>query len=166
IAGGLAGASAPHIAEQLKGLEKSNPTAHKIAHGVLGAVVAQLQGNSAIAGGIGAAGGEVAADMIYTALYGDMPKSQLSQRQKEEVSALASIAAGLAGAVAGGSVGDVATAAGAGQNAVENNYLSEAQKAEKTNELAACPDSICEMQSKVKWLLIDQGQNASLAAGV
>jgi filamentous hemagglutinin len=125
ITGGLAGAAAPHIASELKKLEESDPVAHKIAHGILGAVVAELQGGSGLAGGLGAAGGEIAAEVIRKELYGDIDKKDLTQEQREEINALAALAAGLAAAgVSGGDIYDAGTAVGGSKNAVENNSLS------------------------------------------
>ena len=74
ITGGLAGASAPWVAEQIKkhtghkeenGNWKTDDVAgNLIAHAILGAVVAELQGNSGLAGGAGAVTGDLAADII------------------------------------------------------------------------------------------------------
>ena len=130
ITGGLAGASAPWVAEQIKkhtghkeenGNWKTDDIAgNLIVHAILGAVVAELQGNSGLAGGAGAVTGELAADIIRKQLYGKDVKD-LTEAEKENISALAQLATGLAVASVGGDVGDVSTGIAAGKNAVENN---------------------------------------------
>ena len=133
ITGGLAGASAPWVAEQIKkhtghkeenGNWKTDDVAgNLIAHAILGAVVAELQGNSGLAGGAGAVTGELAAKIIREQLYGKDVKD-LTEAEKQNISALAQLATGLAVASVGGDVGDVSTGIAAGKNAVENNNLA------------------------------------------
>ena len=124
ITGGLAGASAPWVAEQIKIQTGDNETARLISHAILGAVVAELQGNSGLAGGAGAVTGELAAKIIREQLYGKDVKD-LTEAEKQNISALAQLATGLAVASAGGDVGDVSTGIAAGKNAVENNELQQ-----------------------------------------
>ncbi|MCR1577097.1 MAG: hemagglutinin repeat-containing protein [Klebsiella aerogenes] len=121
LAGALAGASAPELAHLLKSTE-DNPAVNAIAHAILGGAVAALQGNSAAAGAIGAGSGELAARAIANMLYPNVDK--LSEEQKQTVSALASISAGMAGGIATGNTAGAATGGGAGKNAVENNSLA------------------------------------------
>ena len=85
-------------------------------------MVAELQGNSGLAGGAGAVTGELAADIIRKQLYGKDVKD-LTEAEKQNISALAQLATGLAVASAGGDVGDVSTGIAAGKNAVENNFM-------------------------------------------
>ncbi|MDD2050912.1 hypothetical protein, partial [Pseudomonas putida] len=61
IGSALAGASAPYLAQLIKKSTGDNAALNVMAHAVLGAVVAQAQGNSAAAGAAGAAGGELVA---------------------------------------------------------------------------------------------------------
>nr|WP_080715949.1 hemagglutinin repeat-containing protein [Gilliamella apicola] len=124
IAGGLAGASAPWLAEQIKIQAGDNEAARLIAHAILGAAVAELQGNSGLAGGAGALTGEIAADIIRKQLYGDKSVNQLTEEEKQNISALAQLAAGLATASAGGSISEVSVAVSSSKNAVENNGLA------------------------------------------
>ncbi|SFA64463.1 MULTISPECIES: hemagglutinin repeat-containing protein [unclassified Pseudomonas] len=134
IGSALAGASAPYLAQLIKKTTGDNPALNTMAHAVLGAAVAQAQGNSAIAGAAGAAGGELAARLITQQLYGTSDTSSLSEEQKQTVAALSTLAAGLAGGIAkGGSAGAIA-GAGAGKNAVENNLLANKYGVEKLNE--------------------------------
>ena len=65
--------------------------------------MAELQGNSALSGGAGAVAGEVAADIIRKQLYGKEVKD-LTEEEKQTISALSQLAAGLAVAAGGGSV--------------------------------------------------------------
>lgn len=124
IAGGLAGASASWLAEQIKIQAGDNEAARLIAHAILGAAVAELQGNSGLAGGAGALTDEIAADIIRKQLYGDKSVNQLTEEEKQNISALSQLAAGLAAASAGGSMSEVSAAVSSSKNAVENNGLS------------------------------------------
>ncbi|GAB7196808.1 hypothetical protein OS11_30830 [Dickeya oryzae] len=73
---------------------------------------------------MGAAGGELTARLlIMKELYGGRDTSDLTEAEKQSVSALASLAAGLTSGIASGSVEGAATGAQAGRNAVENNFL-------------------------------------------
>ncbi|XKM14505.1 hemagglutinin repeat-containing protein [Orbaceae bacterium ac157xtp] len=145
ITGGLAGASAPYLAQVIKEQtyqrdekgqiirdDKGNPLvnteANLVAHAILGAVVAQIQGNSAIAGGTGAMTGEAVAVIIRDKLYGKDVK-ELTEAEKENISALTQLATGLAIASAtGGDLEATGTAVAAGKNAVENNHLDMASQ--------------------------------------
>ncbi|MDI3441462.1 VENN motif pre-toxin domain-containing protein, partial [Erwinia sp. V90_4] len=89
-----------------------------------GAVTAQLNNQSAVAGGLGAGGGELAARYIAGQLFPGKTAEQLSESEKQQVSALSQLAAGLAGGLATGDTGGAVTAAQAGKNAVENNSLA------------------------------------------
>lgn len=123
----LAGASAPELAYRIgHGMGIDNNTAAKtIAHAILGGAVAALQGNSAAAGAAGAATGELAAKVIAGMLYPDVKDlSKLSEEQKQTVSALATISAGMAGGLAGDSTGSAVAGGQAGKNAAENNSLA------------------------------------------
>ncbi|MER2950361.1 VENN motif pre-toxin domain-containing protein [Morganella morganii] len=57
-------------------------------------------------------------------IYNKQP-GELTEREKENVSAWATLASGLAGGLAGGDTQSVANAAQAGKTTVENNYLSD-----------------------------------------
>ena len=82
-----------------------------------------MQGNSGLAGGTGAVIGESAAWFISEKLYGKKVE-ELTESEKENMSALAQLATGFAVAAGGGSVGDAGAAISSSKNAVENNYLS------------------------------------------
>ncbi|EGI3979564.1 contact-dependent inhibition toxin CdiA, partial [Escherichia coli] len=135
MAGALAGASAPELANIIghhAGID-DNTAAKAIAHAILGGVTAALQDNSAAAGAIGAGTGEVIASAIAKSLYPDVDPSKLTEEQKQTVSTLATLSAGMAGGIASGDVAGAAAGAGAGKNVVENNYLSRDEAAEKAS---------------------------------
>lgn len=125
---------APYIANRIRhatstfvdGQEQTNLLANTMAHAVAGAVLAQLAGNNAAAGAAGAAGGELMARAILTKMYPGKQASELTQDEKEIVSALGQLSAG----VASGSAECGIQGAVAGKNAVENNALKgeDAQK--------------------------------------
>ncbi|WP_254074881.1 VENN motif pre-toxin domain-containing protein [Pseudomonas graminis] len=107
-----------------------NTALNIMAHAVMGAVVAQAQGNSAGAGAAGAATGE----LIARRLYPGTATADLTQEQKETVSALSGLAAGLAGGIAGGDLSGAVTGAQAGTNAVQNNLLSNTYGVERLDK--------------------------------
>ncbi len=87
-----------------------------------GAVIAKAQGKDALAGAAGASAGEMTAKLALD-LYGKKPE-QLGEDERQLVSALSSVAAGLAGAAVSDNTAGVQAAAQAGKNAVENNFLT------------------------------------------
>ncbi|MCK6906791.1 hemagglutinin repeat-containing protein [Enterobacter roggenkampii] len=126
IGGALAGASAPELANIIghhAGID-DDTAAKAIAHAILGGVTAALQGNSAAAGAVGAASGELIATAIAKQFYPDTDPSMMTEEQRQTVSTLASVSAGIAGGIAGGNTAGAATGASAGKNSVENNFLS------------------------------------------
>ncbi|EKN3726830.1 VENN motif pre-toxin domain-containing protein [Yersinia enterocolitica] len=121
---GLAGASAPYLAEVIHNMTtdangKVNVEANLMAHAVLGAVMAQVNGNSALAGASGAVMGEYIAQQMYPGIN----REDLTEEQRQTISALGTLASGLAGGLAGGSTADAVAGAQAGKNALENNFL-------------------------------------------
>ncbi|MCD4236401.1 contact-dependent inhibition toxin CdiA [Escherichia coli] len=128
LAGALAGTSAPELAHLLKSTEK-DPAVNAIAHAILGGAVAAMQGNNIAAGAAGAATGELAARTIAGMLYPGVKQSDLSEEQKQTISTLATVSAGLAGGLTGNSTASAAVGAQSGKNAVENNALSDLTEA-------------------------------------
>jgi filamentous hemagglutinin len=129
----LAGGLAPYLSLAVKAAttdakgnvnEVENITGHVLA----GAVVAYLQGGSVSGGAAGAATSELAAQLIAKELYPGINPENLTNEQKANVSALSTLAAGLAGGVAGDSSFAAGTGAVAGKTAVENNFLSVEEK--------------------------------------
>jgi len=98
-----------------------------MAYAVWGAVSSQMSGGSAAAGAAGAFSGELATRYIAEKYWGaDTPEkiAELGQEDREQLSLLGTLAAGLAGGMAGKSSAAVTSGAIAGKNAVENNFLS------------------------------------------
>ena len=147
LAGALASGASPYLATEIKKLT-TNPltgevdvAANAMAHAVLGAVTAQLNNQSAAAGGLGAGGGELAARYIAGQLFPGKTAQQLSESEKQQVSALSQLAAGLAGGLATGDTAGTVTGGQAGKNAVENNYLSSTESRALDKELSDCKAS-------------------------
>lgn len=147
IAGALAGASAPELANIIghhMGID-DDPATKAVAHAILGGVVASLQGNNAASGAVGAASGELIAAAIKDAYYPGKPVSQLSEEEKQTISTLASISAGIAGGIAGGDTVSAANGAQAGKNSVENNFLSNGSPQKYVEKLMGCQGGVkCE----------------------
>ncbi|EOO7344775.1 hemagglutinin repeat-containing protein, partial [Escherichia coli] len=120
LSAALAGGAAPYIAEIIK--QTTPDGAGRVAaHAVVNAALAVAQGNNALAGAAGAATGEVVG-MIATQMYGK-PVSELSETEKQTVSTLATVAAGLAGGLVGDSRASAVAGAQSGKTTVENNFL-------------------------------------------
>ncbi|EOM5797418.1 contact-dependent inhibition toxin CdiA [Escherichia coli] len=152
MAGALAGASALELANIIghhAGID-DNTAAKAIAHAILGGVTAALQGNSAAAGAIGAGTGEVIASAIAKSLYPDVDPSKLTEEQKQTVSTLATLSAGMAGGIASGDVAGAAAGAGAGKNVVENNSLAHVLAAAEANKAGTAEKWQEEQQAAIR----------------
>lgn len=124
LAGALASGASPYLATEIKKrVGEDNIAANAMAHAVLGAITAELNNQSALAGGVGAGGGELAARVIASQLFPGKELSALSESEKQQVSGLSQLAAGIAGGLAAGNSLGAVTGAQAGKNAVENNAL-------------------------------------------
>ncbi|WP_454770182.1 contact-dependent inhibition effector tRNA nuclease [Escherichia coli] len=128
LSAALAGGAAPYLAEVVKTMTTDpvtgevNKAANVAAHAVVNAALAVAQGNNALASAAGAATGEVVG-IIATQMYGK-PVSELSETEKQTVSTLATVAAGLAGGLVGDSGASAVAGAQSGKTTVENNALS------------------------------------------
>ncbi|EOV4914600.1 VENN motif pre-toxin domain-containing protein, partial [Edwardsiella ictaluri] len=124
----LAGGAAPYIAEMVKAMTTDplsgevNKAANVAAHAVVNAALAAAQGNNALAGAAGAATGEIVG-MLATEIY-QKPVAELSESEKQTVSTLATVAAGLAGGLVGDSGASALAGAQSGKTTTENNALS------------------------------------------
>ncbi|MEQ9947641.1 hemagglutinin repeat-containing protein [Pectobacterium aroidearum] len=128
----IASGASPYLAQLVKDTtlpkDESKITASDIAtnamaHAVVGAVVAQLSGQDAAAGAIGASSGELAARAIMATQYPGKTANDLTEAEKQSVSALSTLAAGLVSGLASNSTATAASGAQSGRNAVENNYF-------------------------------------------
>ncbi len=134
LSAALAGGAVPYIAEIIK--QTTPDGAGRVAtHAVVNAALSLAQGKNALAGAAGAATGEVVG-MIATQMYGK-PVSELSETEKQTVSTLATVAAGLAGGLVGDS-GAAVAGAQSGKTTVENNYLSSKQIDAWSAEMKSC----------------------------
>lgn len=149
VAKALAGATAPYLAEVIHNKTvdpitgKVNTEANLMAHAVLGAVVAQVNGNSALAGASGAVMGEYIAQQLYP----NIKREDLSEDQRQTISALGTLASALAGGLAGDSTSGVVAGAQAGKNALENNNILVVARTgiQACADLAICRNKVIEM---------------------
>ncbi len=119
----LAGAAAPYVAEVIGHRSGLDDTMEKAAaHAVANAVLAAMQGKDALAGAAGALAGELAGT-IALEMYGK-DVAALSESEKQTISALATLATGIAGGVAGDGTASAIAGAQTGKTVVENNTLS------------------------------------------
>ncbi|MBU9849290.1 hemagglutinin repeat-containing protein, partial [Rahnella aceris] len=117
----LAGGAAPYLAEQIKKqVGEDNVAANAIAHAIVGGVIAELQGRDAAAGGAGAATGELIAQVLYPGVK----REDLTENEKQKIVALSTLAAGLAGGIAGDDTAGVIAGAQGGKNATEYNHFN------------------------------------------
>ncbi|MBA5601510.1 hemagglutinin repeat-containing protein [Pectobacterium aroidearum] len=128
----IASGASPYLAQLVKDatlpkdeskITVSDIAANAMAHAVVGAVVAQLSGQDAAAGAIGASSGELAARAIMAAQYPGKTANDLTEAEKQSVSSLSTLAAGLVSGLASNSTASAASGAQSGRNAVENNFL-------------------------------------------
>ncbi|WP_066422298.1 VENN motif pre-toxin domain-containing protein, partial [Gallibacterium salpingitidis] len=124
------GGLSPYINHQIKEATTDkdgnvNLEANLMAHALLGAIEAYATGNNAAAGAAGAVSGELAAKLITEQLYQKSPE-QLTEAQKQTVSALSQLASGLAGSLISDSTAGAINSAEIGKRAVENNNLATA----------------------------------------
>lgn len=117
----ISGAAAPYLAGVVKDMTEGNKEANVMAHALLGAALAQLKGESAVAGAVGAGASPLVAEYLQKTLYPDA--SSLSEEQKQTISALTTMAGSLAGSLAGGDSAGALTGGQAAKNEVENNTL-------------------------------------------
>nr|WP_127401527.1 hemagglutinin repeat-containing protein [Neisseria meningitidis] len=109
-------------------LTASQETAHVLAHAVLGAAVAAVGDNNALAGALSAGGSEAAAPYISKWLYGKEKGSDLTAEEKETVTAITNVLGTATGAAVGNSATDAAQGSLNAQSAVENNDTVEQVK--------------------------------------
>ncbi|EIV3166612.1 hemagglutinin repeat-containing protein [Escherichia coli] len=135
LSAALAGGAAPYIAEIIK--QTTPDGAGRVAaHAVVNAALSLAQGKNALAGAAGATTGEVVG-IIATQMY-DKPVNELSETEKQTVSTLATVAAGLAGGLVGDSGASAVAGAQSGKTTVENNYLSSKQIDAWSAEMKSC----------------------------
>ncbi|QXO72421.1 hemagglutinin repeat-containing protein [Morganella morganii] len=121
----LANGAAPFIANEIKNLIPDDDAdanlKRTIAHGIANAALALAKGENAAAQATGAMTGE-AIGILAESVYKKQP-GELTEQEKENVSAWATLASGLAGGLVGGDTQSAANSAQAGKTTVENNSL-------------------------------------------
>nr|WP_276516151.1 hemagglutinin repeat-containing protein [Enterobacter quasimori] len=155
----LAGVSAPELANYIGHGSGLSDEAAVVAHAILGGAVAALQGNNAAAGAAGAATGELAANAIMASLYPGKTAGELDESQKQTISTLATISAGMAGGLTGDSTGSAVAGGQAGKNATENNSLAGDQAREAAKQAAES------LKNQVREKL-GEGTASSIANGI
>lgn len=124
MAQAVSGAASPYLATEIHRLTEDNPEAQAMAHAVVGAVASYASGHNALAGAAGAVSGELMAKLVMNQLYPGKAVSDLAETEKQTISALGTLAAGLAGGVVGDSAANVVAGAQAGKNAADFNAMS------------------------------------------
>ncbi|WP_241505729.1 VENN motif pre-toxin domain-containing protein, partial [Proteus mirabilis] len=113
----LANGAAPFIANEIKTLIPGDDAEanlkRTIAHGIANAALALAKGENVAAQATGAMTGE-AIGILAESVY-HKKAHELTEQEKENVSAWATLASGLAGGLAGGDTQSVANAAQAGK---------------------------------------------------
>lgn len=119
----IAGGAAPYLANEIARLiPETDWQARVLAHAVVNAALAAASKKDAATAAAGAATGELAGIIAVDAYHKTV--GELSEEEKQTVSALATLASGLAGGLVGDSSASVIAAAQAGKTTVENNALS------------------------------------------
>ncbi|WP_269778402.1 hemagglutinin repeat-containing protein [Pectobacterium brasiliense] len=150
----IASGASPYLAQLVKDvtipkdeskITASDIAANAMAHAVVGAVVAQLSGQDAAVGAIGASSGELIARAIMADQYPGKTANDLTEEEKQSVSALSTLASGLVSGLASNNTASAASGAQSGRNAVENNYLNKGRPVAFAEKLKACNgDPSCE----------------------
>lgn len=178
VANTLAPYASELIGKQFGHGENKNEAAQLVAHAILGAVTASVNGGSAAAGAAGASSAELAAQYLINHLpkdqypeaidpaTGEIDPNRLPENVKGSIRDLSSAIGTVAGGLSGGTLSNAQIAGELGQNAVENNYLSYAQEDQKEKEIAQCTNIYCKTKVETQWLGISAGQQASFQTGV
>ncbi|ENX4471467.1 VENN motif pre-toxin domain-containing protein [Enterobacter roggenkampii] len=123
IKAAIAGGAAPYIANAIaNAIPEKDLKGRVLAHAVVNAALAAASGRDAASAATGAAVGELAGKIAVDGFGKQV--SELSEEEKQTVSALATLASGLAGGLVGDSSANAVAAAQAGKTTVENNTLS------------------------------------------
>ncbi|MEB7934488.1 VENN motif pre-toxin domain-containing protein, partial [Enterobacter quasiroggenkampii] len=131
IKAAIAGGAAPYIANAIaNAIPEKDLKGRVLAHAVVNAALAAASGRDAASAAAGAAVGELVGKIAVDKLAGKIAVdgfgkqiSELSEEDKQTVSALATLASGLAGGLVGDSSANAVAAAQAGKTTVENNTL-------------------------------------------
>ncbi|WP_338328083.1 VENN motif pre-toxin domain-containing protein [Rosenbergiella nectarea] len=149
VAKALAGGAAPYLAEEIHKRtttgDKVNIPANLMAHAVVNAALSLAKGENALAGASSAVTAE-AVGLISKAYYDKKP-SELDESQKQTISALASLAAGLASGLVGGDTASAVSGMQTGKVTVENNLMGGTEDGQEKfarehgKNIASCADN-------------------------
>uniref|UniRef100_UPI003850349E hemagglutinin repeat-containing protein n=1 Tax=Kosakonia cowanii TaxID=208223 RepID=UPI003850349E len=140
----IAGGAAPYLANEIARLiPETDWQARVLAHAVVNAALAAASKKDVATAAAGAATGELAGIIAVDAYHKTV--GELSEEEKQTVSALATLASGLAGGLVGDSSASVVAAAQAGKTTVENNALA-------SRDLGNCRTMSAEACGKAKEL--------------
>ncbi|MCG8156218.1 hemagglutinin repeat-containing protein [Brenneria goodwinii] len=119
----IAGGVAPYVANVIaQTIPEDNMTGRVLAHATVNAALAAMQGKDGATAAAGAATGELMG-MIATEAYGKKV-GELSEEEKQTISALATLASGLAGGLVGDSSASALAGAQSGKTTIDNNFFS------------------------------------------
>ncbi|MHA1007609.1 contact-dependent inhibition toxin CdiA [Enterobacter roggenkampii] len=123
IKAAIAGGAAPYIANAIaNAIPETDLKGRVLAHAVVNAALAAASGRDAASAAAGAAVGELAGKIAVDGFGKQV--SELSEEEKQTVSALATLASGLAGGLVGDSSANAVAAAQAGKTTAENNSMA------------------------------------------
>ncbi|WP_099076208.1 VENN motif pre-toxin domain-containing protein [Proteus alimentorum] len=121
----IANGSAPYLANEVKnqiqGSSVESDIQRTLAHGLVNAGLALAKGENAATQAAGAMTGETVGILSHS-FYGKTPE-ELTETEKQNISAWATLASGIAGGLISDNSAGVANAAQAGKVVVENNLL-------------------------------------------
>ncbi|WP_430542146.1 hemagglutinin repeat-containing protein [Xanthomonas sacchari] len=145
-----------------------NKSLQLLSHALLGAVLAEANGSSAVGGALTGAGGEAAAQYLTKTLYGaDTKPSDLSEQDKQTILALSQAVGALVGGMTGGSLNDVAVGSAIARNSVENNWLKVDENKLKKEVQAECgPQNPLACQLLEEIVKLDKTRDEGYAAQV
>ncbi|MFE8147730.1 hemagglutinin repeat-containing protein [Brenneria goodwinii] len=119
----IAGGVAPYVANVIaQTIPEDNMAGRVLAHATVNAALAAMQGKDGATAAAGAATGELMG-MIATEAYGKKV-GELSEEEKQTISALATLASGLAGGLVGDSSASALAGAQSGKTTIDNNFFS------------------------------------------
>ncbi|WP_275415315.1 VENN motif pre-toxin domain-containing protein, partial [Snodgrassella gandavensis] len=141
----LAPYAAELIGKQFGHGDNQNQAAQLVAHALLGAISASINGGNAAAGAVGASAAELAAQYLIKQLpkdqypeaidprTGEIDPNRLPESVKASIRDLSSAVATVSGGLTGGSLVNAQIAGVVGQNSVENNALINSKGESKLN---------------------------------
>ena len=143
-------ALSPTLNNQIHALTKddNSKVTNILAHAVLGAIEAKAAGVNGATGAVAGSVSELTAQIIAEKYYGKKG-DELTENERQTLSQLSQIAAGIAGGLAGDSTINTAIGSEIGKRVVENNYLYR-QEAEELLKLRLALQLTTDTEEKEK----------------